>query len=110
MQEADLLAIRAGPTVQVTLRPRPSVPAQPAPHHAVPDAELARQRRHDGRVTKSVRRIQHVEATSQTVRIRGAEQQVPDQAFARRDLLVWQNVPGTHLQPARLPAPPAVLL
>src|SRR5690348_12776140 len=59
MPEDELLASRAGPTVQVPLlspprppcpprTPRrlcPSVPAQPAPHHAIPDAELARQRR-----------------------------------------------------------------
>ena len=49
---------------------------------------------------EGIGRIQHVEAPAQPLRVRGADQQVAHQAFARRDLLVGEHVPRPHLQPA----------
>ena len=76
----DLLPVEPAPAVQVPLLPR--LAAQAAPHHAVADPELARQRRPGGRMPEGIGRVQHVEAPTQPLRVRGPEQQVPHQSFA----------------------------
>src|SRR5438445_5130398 len=57
MPQQHVLAIEAVPVVQVPLLPR--LAAQAAPHDAVADAELARQRRPRRRVTKRIGRVEH---------------------------------------------------
>ncbi len=91
--QQDVLLIEPAPAVQVPLLAR--LAPQTAPHHAVADPELPRQRGPGA-------------GPAQPLRVRGAEQQVPHQAFARRDLLVGQHVPRPHLQPARLHERPHV--
>src|SRR5213080_3042786 len=69
----DLLLVEPAPAVQVPLLPR--LTPQAAPDDAVPDPELARQRGPGGGMPERVGRVQHVEATAQSLRVRGAEQQ-----------------------------------
>src|SRR6059036_3445066 len=100
MPQQHVLAIEAVPVVQVPLLPR--LAAQAAPHDAVADPELARQRRPRRRVTERIGRVEHVESSAPPLRVGRAQQQVAHQRFAGRDLLVGEHVPRTHLQPARL--------
>src|SRR5436309_2196294 len=100
MPQQHVLAIEAVPVVQVPLLPR--LAAQAAPHDAVADPELARQRRPRRRVTERIGRVEHVESSAPPLRVGRAQQQIAHQRFARRDLLVGEHVPRTHLQPARL--------
>jgi len=57
-----------------------------------------------------VGRVQHVEASAQSLRVRSAEQQVAHQPFAGGDLLIGEHVPRAHLQPARFHQRPDVAL
>ena len=88
--------VGAAPAVQVALLA--GLAAQPPPHDAAPDPELARQRRPRRRMAEGVGRIQHVEPPAELVGVRGAQQQVANQRLAGGDQLVGEDVPGPHLQ------------
>ena len=93
--QQDLLVVEPAPAVEVALLP--GLAPQAAPYHAVPDPELARQRRPCGGMPEGVGRVQDVEPAAQPLRVGGPEQQIPHQPFARRDLLVGEYVPRPHL-------------
>src|SRR5437773_7100377 len=73
MPQQHVLAIEAVPVVQVPLLPR--LAAQAAPHDAVADPELARQRRPRRRVTERIGRVEHVESSAPPLRVGRAQQQ-----------------------------------
>jgi len=100
LPQQDVPAVGAAPAVQVALLAR--LAAQPPPHHASPDAELARQRRPYRGVAECIGRIQHVEPSPEPLRVGGAELQVTHQRLAGGDQLVGQDVPRPQLEPSGL--------
>ena len=98
--QQHLFSVGTAPAVQVTLLP--GLAPQAAPHDAVADPEFARQRGPRGGMAEGVGRIQHVESPAPPLRVRRAQEQVPHQPFARRNLLVGQHVPRPDLEATRL--------
>ena len=100
MPDEQIPAVRAAPAIHIARLPR--LAAESAPERGGLEAELARERREDGRVTKRVRRIEDFEPPAPARGVRRAIQQVPDEGLSGGDELVRQHVPGAELQPATL--------
>ena len=102
MPEQHVLAVRPAPAIEIAVLA--GLPAEPAPHYAVLDVELACERGPDAGVPERVRRVQHVAPappsppSPPTLRVHRPVQQVAHERLARRDQLVREHVPGTDLQ------------
>ena len=100
MPEQDLPAVGPAPAKEIAILV--GFGAEAAPQDAVLETEFVRDRGKYRGMAERIRRVQHVESSAETFRIRRAEQQVADQRLPRRDQLVGEHIPGTDLQASRL--------